>query len=311
MISHWYYDDPVLYSESNLRTILESYRWKTERLTPKYFWQIVRGPMRDRAVWAVALVLPFFLISVYSRQWKGAVIASAIVCLALISVLIVNDKLVPRRVYFPLVSFPLSVSLAMSFCEVRRRDEADAERPFDWRGSWMALSFGTRTAIILLVAGMVFGLYAQCQRSVRIHRDRAIFDSFLADISRNGRTLYVCWEASIPYELVSPFDTMQSWSRMPLIEIGWTQRTPWHDAMKRKFGITDLAQAICHQRDLILVTWRDYDVLFSTFVKEHYGLDVDFVQLAAADKKQYVAGRFEVRPPALESITGRPNVLRK
>jgi hypothetical protein len=166
-------------------------------------------------------------------------------------------------------------------------------------------------AVLLLVAGIGFGLFAQCQRSVRVHRDRAILDSFLAGISRENPSVYVCWEASMPYELVSPWDSLQSWSRMPLVSIAWTQRTPWHEAMKRQFGIDDLARAMCHRADIIVIAWKDYPALFSTFVHEHQGLDVDFVQLQDAPGKRFVAGRFERHDQQQASTVVHVNELRK
>ena len=38
MIASWYYDDPVLYSEERLRHVLDSYPWRSQRLTVSYWW---------------------------------------------------------------------------------------------------------------------------------------------------------------------------------------------------------------------------------------------------------------------------------
>ena len=55
MIAHWFFDDPAVYSEWHLRSIVEAYSWKTARLSMDYYWEFCRGLLRDRSLWAIIL----------------------------------------------------------------------------------------------------------------------------------------------------------------------------------------------------------------------------------------------------------------
>lgn len=301
MIAHWFFDDPVMYSEANLRAVLEAYPWKTERLTGGFGWQICRGMLRDRSVWAVFLVLPFFLAGVdRGRPARWAVIGSAIMAVVLVALLTWNVKLIPARVYFPLLSFPLSVALLFpassqiaSSLPAEKKNQGTSRSFPAWKAG-SARPTWTRPVIVLLVVGVVMGLHHQCRRSVRVHRERRALQTFLADLRPSGRELYVCWEAAMPFELLSPLDNLSSWSRIPLLNLVWTQRTPWQEEIKRRFGISNLAQAMCDRDDVVLVATPLHRSLFATFVKEHFRSDVEFVPSASAGEK-LVAGRFQRR----------------
>jgi hypothetical protein len=301
MIAHWFFDDPVIYSESHLRGILEAYPWKSERLTMGYCWQIGRGILRDRSIWAVVLVLPFFLASVNrDTHARWAIIGCAITAVALVAFLTWNNKTLPTRVYFPLLSFPLSVALlfpagsAITISpRVEQQTKGSGRTPPAWftrkaRPPW------ARPVIVSLVVGVVMGIHHQCRHSVVVHRDRRAFQTFLADLQSSGRDLYVCWEAAMPFELISPLDSLRSWSQIPLLNLVWTQRTVWQDETKRRFGISSLAQAICERDDVILVATPAHRALFATFAKEHFQSDVEFVPSANVGEK-LVAGRFQRR----------------
>ncbi len=317
MIAHWFFDDPVIYSESRLRGILEAYPWRTERLTLDYCRQIGRGMLRDRSLWAVVLVLPFFLARVDRGNYaRSSIIGCAIIAVALFAFLTWNNKALPSRVYFPLMSFPLSAVLlfpARSAITSSARAEGQPKRiggsprPLITR---MARPPWARPVMISLVIGIVMGLHHQCRRSVLVHRDRSAFQNFLAELHPSGRELYVCWESAMPFELISPFDNLRSWSQIHLLNLVWTQRTVWQDDTKRRFGISSLAQAICERDDVILVATPAHRALLATFAQEHLQFDVEFVP-STNPAERCVAGRFRRRALASDTAAKRTDSVER
>ena len=301
MIANWFSDDPVLYDRENLSRILQSHPWKAGHSTASLSWQAFRTIAQNRSVLSVLLVLPFVLTVVtVGRQARLAVAGSALAAVALLALVTWNKKLPPERVYFPLMTFPLSVTL-LSFAwknsssslnrgEALANDNVELSRA---PAIWQRQPRPTRLVLALLVIGTVMGLYRQGRQSVRVHGARGKLQSFLNELRPAEHKLIVSWEAALPYELVSPLDSLDSWC-MPLLSLAWTQRTPWHEEIKRQFGISNIAQAICQRDDIVLVATPLHRELFAVFAKEHFQSDVEFVPLMEVGQK-FVAGRFRQR----------------
>ncbi len=314
MIAHWFFDDPLLYSEAHLRSILQAYPWKTERLTRGYLWQVCKKMLRDRSVLSVILVLPFFLAGIdRGRNARWTVIGCAVIAVALVAFLTWNCKLLPARVYFPILSFPLAAALLFppSFAgagslRVETKD-GGGSNGLSTSGARPPVA---RAVVVLLVVGIVMGVYHQCRRSVHVYRDRRALDAFLADLRPGDRKLYVSWEATFPFELLSPLDNLTSWSRIPLLSLAWMQRTPWHEQIKRRFGISNLAQAMCERDDIVLIATPTHRSLFVAFAKEHFQADVEFVPLTSVGEK-IVAGRFQRRARHGETADKHSDALQR
>jgi hypothetical protein len=305
MIAHWFFDDPTLYSQAHLRFILDAYPWKTARLTADYCWRIARGLLRDRSVWSVILVLPFLLtIGCRSSRARSAVVASAIAAVAVIILLSWDTKALPARVYFPILSFPISVALLFPAVGTEARSTSEprplASAPGRWLAAWRTRRASASAVAVLLAVGIVMGACHQARRSVRVHHERHVLQAFLARLHPSGRELYVCWEAAMPFELVSPWDNLLAWTRIPLVNLVWTQHTPWQDQTKRRFGISNLAESLYQRDDIVLVASPLHRLLFATFAKEHFDVDVEFVEWKSAGEK-LVAGRFKPRDRPDES----------
>jgi hypothetical protein len=296
MIARWFFDDPERYSEAKLSAALAAYPWKTARLTGDYLWQAVRRPLRDRSVWAVALVMPFFLAGIGGpRDARRAILACAVVAVALVVLVSVNNKVPPLRMYFPMLAFPLSMALLFAdsgaLVTERQKSSVGLRAALD---AWRAQPRLAQVVVVLLVVGTSMGVYRQARRSVRVERERAALTAFLAEARVESRNLYVCWEAALPFELVSPLDGLDSWSGVSVLNLTWTQRTPWQDDLKRRFGISCLARAMFERDDVVLVATSAHRALFAQFVKEHYRADVEFAGPRQFGTK-FAAGRFHRR----------------
>lgn len=313
MIANWFFDDPDLYSEAKLRSVLEAHPWKTARLTAEYFGQAARKLLQDRSVWAALLVLPFFLTSIdRGRNARRAILSCGIVAVASVLLLLLNNKLPPMRTYFPLLSFPVAAALlfagnAGSFV---KRPHSTVKWPETKRGgvrdlfvAWNVHSPWVRAAVVMLAVGVVMGTYRQGRRSMRVYRERAELQTFLDEAPSRGNLLYVCWEAAMPFELVSPLDSLRAWSPLSLVSLTWTQRTPWQEEMKRRFGVSSLAQALCERDDVVLIATPRHRSLFATFAKQHFSEDIEFVESNRVGQK-FIAGHFQ-RRPRLGETAGR------
>ncbi len=301
MIAHWFFDDPELYSEARLRSVLDAHPWKTERLSATYLWQNFRSPLRDRSVWAVLAVLPFFFYRAQpGRPGQVAILGSAVVGLLLIAAITWNNKVPPARVYFPLLSFPLSATLLFA--------ASWAQEKFTPAWNVTARPRWARAVLVLLMVGIVMGVYHQGRHSLLVRRDRRVLDAFLAELEPSGRALYVCWEAAMPFELMSPLDNLSAWARMPLVNLVWTQRGRWQEETKRRFGVSNLAAALCQRDDLVLIATPEHRELFARFAKEHCQADVEFVPTATAGKR-LVAGRFRPLNPDATTAGQQPSVV--
>lgn len=299
MIVRWFFDDPAVYSEANLRAIVTAYPWKSARLTLDYGWQAFRKMFGDRSVCAVLLVLPFFLVSGdRGRRARWAVLGCAGMAFALVSFLTWNNKLLPPRIYFPLLSFPLAAALLFP-TRIATTGTSASTVPnllglmalLRELAVWNTQSRGTRVVVVMLIVGLAAGSYRQVRRSVRVHRERHALQAFLDDQRPFGRKLVVCWGPALPFEFLSPLDNLSSWSGLPLVNLVWTQRTPWQEATKSRFGISNLPQAIYQRDDVVLVANRADLALYENFAKEHFGADVEFVPSRPATDR-FVAGRF-------------------
>ena len=114
----------------------------------------------------------------------------------------------------------------------------------------------------------------------------------------------------MPFEMISPFDSLASWSHISLLNLVWTQRTPWQEEIKQRFGISNLAQSMYERDDIILVAAQTDRALFTTFAEEHFGTEVEFVPSSSAGEK-LLAGRFQRRAPHAETARNRTDEIRR
>jgi hypothetical protein len=312
MIARWFSDDPALYSESKLSSIAGAYPWKSERDMPELWWHAFRDIARNRSVLAALLALPCILVFIHrGTQARIATLSSLAAALALIALVIWIKKVPPERVYFPLLSFPLAVAM-LSFAWPSGNAASAAGyfslggkvKKWNWLG-WRSLPRLHQIAAIMCLVAIVMGIDRQIGQSVVVRRDRVALNRFLNEMAHDGPKLCVCWEAALPFERHSPLDNLNVWSHIPLLSLTWIQCTPWHEEMKQRFGITNLARALAERKDIVLVATPTHRSLFTTFAKEHFGADVEFVQWRQVGDK-FVAGKFQLSK-ADESIATKPS----
>jgi hypothetical protein len=308
MIARWYSDDAELYGQDKLASIVAAYPWQSSRNMTGLWRHAFRDIARNRYVLALLLALPFALLVVHvERSSRQAILVSLATAVVLIACVIWIKKVPPQRVFLPLMSFPLAAAL-LSFAW--RRDERPAaadSRLRDRRASasigalWQRQAVSHRVATVLLVVAIVMSGLRQLRQSSLVQHDRLALQGFLHDVRTGGRKLYVSWEAALPYELYSPFDALNSWSGVPLLSLAWPQRTPCHEAIKRQFGISNLARALYERGDIVLIATDEHRDLFAKFAQEHFGDEVSFVPSRQTGSK-FVAGTLRLKTPASAAV---------
>jgi hypothetical protein len=100
----------------------------------------------------------------------------------------------------------------------------------------------------------------------------------LASLQPRDDQLYVVCVPDFPYEAISPFDNLASFSQLHQLVLGWPQRTPIFRAMKQKFGIADISRALYERPDVFFVgDFRWCHAIYKKYIREHHGVDVCFV----------------------------------
>lgn len=304
MISEWFSDEPALYSREKLQTIVDARAWRADRPLVSLWMNTLGDVLGTRVVLAALLVLPLVMMAVGGgtrAQW--AVAGSGAAALVLIAALTWARKAPPERVYFPLMSFPLSACLlSLAWRRPDAHETTSAKAPalvWSW-SAWRTPQLSTRFAVVLMVVAVSMGVYKQWRRGGHVARGQAAIAQLLEGVSSDDTQLYVTWEAALPYEFVSPLDSLQDWPRGAMLSIAWPQGTPWQEEVKRRHGVTDVARAIYQRDNVELIARPHHREVFAKFAEEHYGADVAFEpRLEAGDK--FVAGRFTQRDPVVRT----------
>jgi hypothetical protein len=306
MIQDWFYDDPELYSAAKLQRLLDSRPWMTERLTGDYFRTCALAVLRDKSLWPMVLVLPLaFWGATRSRQNGLASVGTVAAALTLVTAVAIFNKTPPSRVYFPALTFPLSLLLLICRDRVtwpRRRWPALAVRCFLSPNLWhrpaaRALLRPTLVHAIVIMAAVGIGMAAsrQYRLSVKNQALRRELYLCLADLQPRDDQLYILWPTDFPLQALSPFDSLTSLNEMHLLLIGWPQGTPISTAMKRKFAIHSPVRALHERRDVCLLGDSTSHPLLREFARQHCGVEMDFVTARDGGHAFDLAGRFEPR----------------
>jgi hypothetical protein len=306
MIANWYYDDPVLFSEARLRQVLDSYPWRGQRLTVDYCWSCARTFLGDRSLWSIVLIFPlFFWCADRSRRNVLAFLASLVAGATVLGGILVFDKLPPSRIYFPVLTFPLALLLLITrdtLTVPRLRWPALTLRclasPRCWRrrtARVLSRPLLIHALVITGVLGFAYGITRQYRRSYAMQSARHDLLKSIAAAQPRDDELYVMWAPGFPYQALSPFDNLMSFSNVHQLVMGWPQFTPIYQAMKQQFGIDNVSRALYERSNVILVGEPKCHALFQRYIQEHHGVDVRFVIRYAGGHPYDVFGHFEPR----------------
>ena len=226
------------------------------------------------------------------------------------------NKLPPNRVYFPALTFPLALALLLARDQVilpRRRwvvlTLRCLVRPTCWHRSAARSLFRPilfHALVILTIIGFAYGTSQHYRRSHRMRIARLDLQQSLAALEPQDEQLYVCWAPGFPYEAISPFDNLNSFSKLHQLVMGWPQRTPIFAGIKKKFGISDVSQALYQRPDVFFIGHPRFHALLQKYVEEHQHVQVHFAVQYDGGHDFDVAGQFEPYEAANTAVRSSP-----
>jgi hypothetical protein len=319
MIRQWFYDDPQRYGEERLRRVIESYPWRSRRVTASYCWKAACRIVRDKSLWPVMLVAPlFFYCLQVTRRNVLSMVTTGATAAALLAYVSIAKKPVPNRIYLPVLTFPLALAMTMAREAVhlpRGRRPVLAWRclatPWSWRRAgarvlvWPILTW---TALVMACGGLAYGVGRQVRHSHKMNVARQELQRSFARLPRGDDRLYVFWAPGFPFEVLSPLDNLRWLKDLHLLLISWPQTTPINEELKRKFGINDTYAALFERPNVYFLGDPKCVALYRNYVREHYGVDVHLVTTYDGGHRYDLAGQF-VRQTALEAANRRARVL--
>jgi hypothetical protein len=286
MIAGWYSDDATLYRGEALKQILGARPWQDESRAARFSSRQFREMFRNRAAWAVLLALPFVVVGLSpGRREKLAVLTSLGVAVLLVLFVAWSKKSPPARVYFPLLSFPLSVALLLPrAASASRQAVAPTLQSVTRRRGLLG-----QVVTVLLIVACAMGTHRQFRRSMIVDRERRQLRAFLAELPQEETTLYICW--AMPFELLPPWEFADPLRDMPLLPLAWMQGTPWFAEAKQRHGVSHIVKAVSERSDIQLIATPEERSLFAQFAREHFGAELEFVPGDKVGDK-VVAGHF-------------------
>lgn len=315
MIKNWYYDDPQ-YDKQTLQTILTSYPWAFERKLSKTIRVGLKEMFGQSAFVAILFVMPGMLLFINRRQrnfWPCAVafVSAAGILLAIT----VFRKAPPERVYMPVHTFPwLVVMFAVTpgWRGVPTLRRAIAQNLQSIRTAWKIKNWSwlkpnafrhavLRTVSLLVVIGLVVSVRKQfrtgSEHRLQISQYAAQLDE-MRPAADQGERLILAYGADFPYEHQAVLFGSNDYSGLRFFCVGWPQRTPIAERMKKHFQIETLGQALATRPEFLYAINPNYFLRVIDYLGEHYTTDLRFVNLK--NNTQYALSRIEPKAKAAE-----------
>lgn len=209
----------------------------------------------------------------------------------------------PARVYYPLFAFQSLYMLVLMRCDLSwvigevkgsSSDQANHESNAVFPRRYFPRAGFAGAPVVLAILGMILGQIVAFRNStLAVSSNRRLHED-LARIDPRQDELFICWGDRFPYESILPLESPDAWRNLHLYCLGWLQQSPINVAVKKRFGINDLAIAMVKEPDVyVLGSTEAHRVhlnsefdLFRTFVFEHYQLNVKWGKHFSGDQVQ-------------------------
>jgi hypothetical protein len=265
MLVQWNYADPVRFSADKLRRVLDSVETSDRARIGRTWEDFKEDRPADLNFVLATLAASSVLVGGSRRGWIVPLL-SLLTALAVAIVLFQYFRL-PPRVYQPLFASVLAVGTV------------HASGSLIPRGGWWRKTAGLlRGAALLVLAWLLLGrtvaLFLINARDLARHEEAR---DFLTALAPRESELYIDWTAMLPYEyLVYPLERF----RLPrafhvVVLLTANPRVSFTAERFRKFGITDLYQALYQRSDIFLFSRPELNETLGIYMEEHYGIHVD------------------------------------
>ena len=319
MIDKFYFDDPEVFSAENLRTITTGFPWvkaKANWRNVGTWWSQI---LHDYSLWPIWLLLPIYVGFARDRRWAlqllgvaTATIVGMLFCLMLL-------KMPPARVYYPMFTFQLLIAV-MAIRGGAASGDATS-RPWLWLhvrlgrprtdnslaavlGWGISVPLFTAAALICAVIGTILCDYRVYRYSRGALKTNQAVKAAFAEVAPRDDELVVCWGSCFPFEAILPLDSPHVLGNSRMLILGWTQQSPVNRAMKERFQITDLGQALYANPKIYLVSSDYLNAYYSTFAREHHRVELDWEN--RFDSRQFTLWKASAAATVGESATTAP-----
>ena len=289
MIRKYFFDDPNVFGRSALQPIVEGFPWRRSAFSLRrmtiWWLEILKNPLL-LPIW---LLIPFLVFQARKPRFLVIHLLILTVSIDLIITGLMQLKNPPARVYYPLFAFQGLYMLFLMRCgesTISNQSESSNNRSHllagatsvfltRW-GGWASMAFAVLA--VLMEQSLTFRESSiAVAGNHRLHSDRARIDP-------QPDELFICWGDRFPYESILPLESPESYRNVHLYCLGWLQQSPINEAVKRRFGIPDLALAMVdHPRVFLLGNSECHRVkldseleVFQKFAFEHYQMKVNW-----------------------------------
>jgi len=262
LMRSWFHADEDLYSIENLRKITSRFPSYKTYLSFGQVISIILDKILNQKFFI--LLAAFFMLYVKGGEEgnRRKILSALVFMLAVIAYLIVTKRL-PNRVLQPMLSFFVLTTL---YFNTRDIDSFSSVRKI------------INTVFIIILSFALTGFLIGQLQEGRIKKVENLgLKKTVSELDPSADQLYVVWGASVPWENIRPFDTLDFIRDWKLIILGTTLRTPITKKRMNQFGIDNIYKALFEKDNVFLVVRNNrYLYYYKQFVQEHYDTRVQF-----------------------------------
>lgn len=287
MMQYWCFDDPQTYSYEQLQKVYGSYNWKTAALSPSEIATGYFKIFKSREVQGLmALTLAMTLIGL-RRKTNLKIVAMAFgFSVVLLLGLTINSKILPPRVYLPIMAWPVAVA---AWACLNAKPNSEQSRQLQTSGAFAKETIAESTfdskrarrlafcSLVLVIVGTFFIGDRMNRFSMRRAREIREFKQQIADFKPRSDRLYVMWATVIPIENIDPLGDMSWLNDFHAAMFGWTQNTPIMERMKQHYGVKNILRDWQQHPELVFLGNDRCFELFKEYSREHLHAELQLV----------------------------------
>jgi hypothetical protein len=274
LLVRWFFPDDRLYNTTTFQKVLAGFPRAQSVGTRLLIGRIVEDWLRIPNLRALlgGAIIP--LLFVRRRRDAGMVVlAQASALIVMLVVLHVRHRL-PPWVYGPLLAFPTVVAMTLPGSEQRANRFSSA------------LSALGCASLLVASASALWQYQEETTTALELHTR---LKAEIAKLDPHSHQLYVAWGGMFPLELILYASDLQDWRDFKMLGTGFTTHSPVNRTRLREFGIANIYRALCHRKNVFLITHEDSKDGFRRYVQEHFAEDAESTTILATTLGEWSA----------------------
>ncbi|MBN1291786.1 MAG: hypothetical protein JXB48_08090 [Candidatus Latescibacteria bacterium] len=259
MLMAWFYADLDVFSPKKMEKVLSAFPPYITKRNLKLVFRNFLTILGDSYIYL--LLFLFFTININFKNWHDLIKAgSTFLMVIFVAFYMILYLKLPDRVYFPMFSLFVTVSLFLS------------DRDMSFKPRFVnALRIVLFVIIVMTFPG---SLSEQYKNGKFIALKNKYLKQELAAINPNKNQLFYTWGAIFPHQYVLPFDNIEYLSNFKLIGLSSILHTPFTKRRMEEFGITDLYTGLYEKDNVFLIANSELLPHYIEYIREHYGVYV-------------------------------------